>query len=131
MSATAMNVPPPVKSSASMRTLQFEIVITALAMFVMWRERPDRFADDRAFRMQLARRVRALSTRHRGSRYVHATGQQQAIYSESTPKAGAILGISWRWLSKPRYSVGRIEERERRSAEEAKQTIINAIKELK
>ncbi|MGR9169782.1 hypothetical protein [Rhizobium sp. KDH_Rht_773_N] len=109
-----------------------EIVVTALAMFIMWRERPGRFADDRAFRMQLARRVRALSTRHRGSRYVHATGQQQAIYREMTPKAGAILGHKLALaFGSPGIQLAELEERERRAAEEEKQTIINAIKELK
>jgi len=109
-----------------------EIVVTALAMFLMWRERPGRFVDDRAFRMQLARRVRALSTRHRGSRYDHATGQQQAIYREMTPKVGAILGqnlaLAFGFTG---IQLAELEKRDRQAADEAKQTIINAIKELK
>ncbi|MCJ7995248.1 hypothetical protein J5N58_12215 [Rhizobium cremeum] len=109
-----------------------EIVVTALAMFLMWRERPGRFADDRAFRMQLARRVRALSTRHRGSRFDPSSGRQQAIYREMTPKAGAILGeklaLAFGFTG---IQLAELEKRDRQSAEEAKQTIINAIKELK
>jgi len=109
-----------------------EIVATALAMFVMWREHSGRFADDRAFRMQLARRVRALSTRHRGRRYDHATGRQQAVYREMTPKAGAILGSKLALaFGAAGIQLAELEERERQAAEEAKRTIINAIKELK
>lgn len=109
-----------------------EIVITALAMVILWRERPGRFADDRAFRMQLARRVRALSTRHRGSAYNHATGRQRPVYREMTPKAGAILGQK---LAATFVFTGvqlaELEERDRQAAEKSRATIITAIRELK
>jgi hypothetical protein len=108
-----------------------QIVVTALAMFILWRERPGRFEDDPAFRLQLARRVRSLSTRHRGTVYDHRTGQQRAVYREMTPKAGAIIGQK---LAKAFGFTGiqlaELEARDRQAAEQSKQTIINAIKEL-
>ncbi len=108
-----------------------EIVTTSLAMFILWHQRPGRFADDGAFWMQLARRVRALSSRHRGAVYDHATGQQRPVYREMTLKAGIILG---RRLASAFGFAGlklaELEERDRQEAEQSRQTIVNAIEEL-
>lgn len=109
-----------------------EIVITALAMFILWHERPSRFVDDRAFRMQLARRVRALSTRHRGVAYNHTTGKQRPVYREMTPKAGSLIGqrlaLAFGFAG---IQLAELDKRDRQTAEQSRQSIIDAIKELK
>ncbi|MDQ0134070.1 hypothetical protein J2T08_001988 [Neorhizobium galegae] len=109
-----------------------DIVKTALAMFMMWRDKPGRFSTDAAFRMQLARRVRALSSRHRGSVYDHSTGRQRPIYREMTPKAGAILGHRLAMgFGLAGLQLAELEERERKQAQQSRQSIMDAIKELK
>ncbi len=109
-----------------------DIVRTALAMFIMWRDKPGRFSTDAAFRMQLARRVRALSSRHRGSVYDHSTGRQRPIYREMTPKAGAILGHRLALgFGLAGLQLAELEARERQAKEKTRTTIIEAIRELK
>lgn len=109
-----------------------EIVTNALAMFVFWHDRPHRFRSDDAFRLQLARRVRALSSRHTGLTYNHQTGKQTRVYREMTPKAGLILGKK---LASAFGAVGiqlaLLDERDREEARKAQEAIANAIKELK
>jgi hypothetical protein len=109
-----------------------EIVVTTLAMFMLWHDMPSRFRSDAAFRLQLARRVRALSGRHIGHWYDHRTGKQKRIYREMTPKAGDIIGQK---LSIAFGAVGfrlaLLDERDREEARKAKDAIETAIKELK
>lgn len=109
-----------------------EVVTTALAMFILWQDRPGRFSTDAAFRMQLARRVRALSSRHRGSVYDHSTGRQRPIYREMTPKSGAILGHRLALgFGLPGLQLAELEARDRQAREKTRTTIIAAIRELK
>ena len=109
-----------------------EVVIVVLAMFILWRERPSRFQSDRAFRLQLARRVRALSGRHSGLRYDHHTGTQKRVYREMTPKAGAILGHKLALsFGSTGLQLAALEERERERARQTAEDINHAIKELK
>ncbi|PBB88392.1 hypothetical protein CK216_01255 [Mesorhizobium sp. WSM3876] len=68
-----------------------DIAVTAMAMFLFWSERPERFLSDAAFRLQLVKRVRSLSSRHSGVRYDHRTGKQERVYRELSPKAGMIV----------------------------------------
>ncbi|MBZ9684642.1 MULTISPECIES: hypothetical protein [unclassified Mesorhizobium] len=68
-----------------------DIAVTAMAMFLFWSERPERFLSDAAFRLQLVKRVRSLSSRHSGLRYDHRTGKQERVYRELSPKAGMIV----------------------------------------
>lgn len=68
-----------------------DIAVTAMAMFMLWNERPERFLSDAAFRLQLVKRVRALSRRHSGLRYDHRRGKQERVYRELSPKAGMIV----------------------------------------
>lgn len=109
-----------------------EIAVTTLAMFVLWHDMPWRFRSDAAFRLQLARRVRALSGRHIGHWYDHHTGKQKRIYREMTPKAGDIIGQK---LSSAFGAVGfrlaLLDERDREQARKAKDDLETAIKELK
>jgi len=108
-----------------------EVIVTVLGMVLFWHERPLRFASDEALRVQIARRVRALSQRHVGLRYDHRTGQQVRVYREMTPKAAALVG---RRLMTAFGGVGlqlaALDERDRKAAQEAKQRLATAISQL-
>lgn len=107
------------------------VIATVLAMVLMWHDRPLRFRTDDALRVQIARRVRALSSRHVGLRYDHRTGQQVRIYREMTPKAAAILG---RKLMTAFGAIGLrladLDARDSKAATEAKQRLATAISQL-
>lgn len=109
-----------------------EIVGTTLAMFVLWHDMPWRFRSDAAFRLQLARRVRALTSRHTGLVYDHATGKQKRIYREMTPKAGNIIGQKLSSaFGAAGFQLALLDERDREAARKAQDDIATAIKELK
>lgn len=109
-----------------------EIVTTTLAMFVFWHDRPSRFRTDDAFRLQLARRVRALSGRHTGRRYDHQTGTEKRIYREMTPKAGIILGQKLSVaFGAAGFQLALLDGLEREEEQKAKKVIASAIRELK
>lgn len=109
-----------------------EIVVTTLAMFVLWHDMPGRFRSDAAFRLQLARRARALTNRHTGLVYDHATGKQRRIYREMTPKAGNIIGQKLSGaFGAAGFQLALLDERDREEARKAKDAIATAIKELK
>lgn len=109
-----------------------EVIITTLAMFMFWKERPARLRSDAAFRLQLARRVRALTSRHTGRVYDHRTGTERRIYREMTPKAGIIIGqklaIAFGGVG---LQLAALDEREREEASKAREAINAAIRELK
>jgi hypothetical protein len=105
---------------------------TALAMFMLWHERPTRFQSDRAFRLQLVRRVRALSRRHIGLRYDPATGRERRLYRELSPKAGAIVAQRLTAAyGAAGLQLGALEDRDRDQARAAAETIRRSIKEMK
>ncbi len=108
-----------------------EIGVTALAMFMLWRDRPSRFETDRAFRQQLVRRVRALSQRHVGVIYDHRSGSTRRTYREITPKAAAILGATLaRCFGAAGLQLAELEQRDRDAAAATTTSINNAIKDL-
>ncbi len=109
-----------------------EIVVTTLAMFVLWHDVPSRLRSDAAFRLQLARRVRALSGRHVGQWHDHRTGKQKRIYREMTPKAGDIIGQKLsRIFGAIGFQFALLDERDREEDRRTKATIADAIKELR
>ncbi len=109
-----------------------EIGTTALAMFMLWHDRPTRFETDRAFRQQLVRRVRALSQRHVGITYDHRSGTNRRTYREISPKAASILGATLtRCFGAAGLQLAELEQRDRDASDEAERTITNAIKELR
>lgn len=114
-------------SDANPRT----VIATVLAVIALWAERPRRFASDGALRVQLARRVRALSQRHVGLRYDHRTGRQVRVYRELTPKAAAIVGrILMTAFGGVGLQLAALEERDREAAQLAKQRLATAIHHL-
>lgn len=109
-----------------------EIIITTLAMFILWYDMPWRFRSDAALRVQIARRVRALSGHHTGQIFDHLTGKKRRIYREMTPKAAAIIGQK---LSVAFGATGiqfaLLDRREREETEYAREAIATAIRKIK
>jgi hypothetical protein len=69
-----------------------DIVVVTGAMVMMQELAPRAFRSDRAFWVQLARRVRALTDRHIGERWDNARGRVRRCYRELSPRAAVILG---------------------------------------
>lgn len=108
-----------------------KVVTTVLAMIAMWADRPRRFASDDALRVQLARRLRALSQRHVGLRYAHRTGRQVRVYRELAPKAAIIMGQKMMTaFGGIGLQLAALEERDRNAAQQAKQRLATAINKL-
>ncbi|WP_072368988.1 hypothetical protein [Hyphomicrobium sp. NDB2Meth4] len=72
------------------------VVEMTMAMVVLRELHPHCFRSDRAFWVQLGRRVRGLTDLNYGERYVHATGKVRRCYRELSPRAGIVFG---RWLA--------------------------------
>lgn len=70
------------------------IIGTVLAMYLMQDQEPRRFADERAFRTQLVRRVRGLTTLNATTSFDPETGREKRVYRELSPRVTAIVA-SW------------------------------------
>jgi len=73
-----------------------QVVEVATAMVMMWELEPRQFRSDRAFWIQLARRVRGVTDINFGERWDNVRGRVRRCYRELTPKASLILG---HWLA--------------------------------
>ncbi|MGH1574139.1 hypothetical protein ACRAWG_30260 [Methylobacterium sp. P31] len=71
-----------------------EAVETTFALLLLEDDQPRRFRSDRAFRMQLARRLRGLTDLNVGTWYNHRTDKVHRAYRELTPRASLTLA-SW------------------------------------
>jgi hypothetical protein len=72
------------------------VVELTMAMVMMRELQPHGFRSDRAFWVQLGRRIRGLTDLNYGEKYVHDTGKVKRCYRELTPRAAMLLG---RWLA--------------------------------
>lgn len=72
------------------------VVVEVTVAMVMMRElEPRQFRSDRAFWMQVARRVRGITDLNFGERWDNARGRVRRCYRDLTPRASVILG---HWL---------------------------------
>jgi hypothetical protein len=71
-----------------------KVVDTVLAMFAYWDQRPSRFKSDRAFDVQLARRVRGLGDTSTGKNVNIKSGKAKRTYTEVPPRVHACLAAS-------------------------------------
>lgn len=69
-----------------------EVVETALAMFLLQDQEPRRFKSDKAFRVQLSRRIRALTDVNVGTYINPKTGKPTRVYRELTPRVAEEVG---------------------------------------
>ncbi|TPK80393.1 hypothetical protein FJ527_01045 [Mesorhizobium sp. B2-4-18] len=108
------------------------ITVTVCAMFMLRHDLPHRFASDAAFRIQLARRVRSLSSQHRGTCYDDKSGKQHWVYRELRPKVGAILGQNLSVVfGAVGLHLGALEERDRQQKQAEKRRFYEAMRGLK
>lgn len=109
-----------------------DVVVTALALYVMLACEPRRFRSDAGFRFQLVRRVRALGDAHSGMSYDHASGKTRRIYRELPPKAVAIVGI---WLAEAfggaGVKLGQMELADTARHDDERQALRQALEDLK
>lgn len=68
-----------------------DLLEVGLAMFLMREWDGRKFASDRGFIFQLARRVRALTDLNVGTHYNHATGKVHRTYRDLPPKVTTLL----------------------------------------
>lgn len=68
------------------------VVETALAMYLLGDDRPNRFRSDRAFSFELARRVRGLADGHAGTYWDAKTKSLKRVYRDLPPRAIEVLG---------------------------------------
>lgn len=108
-----------------------EVIKTVLAIVCFWHDVPLRFCSDDALRVQIARRVRALSQCHIGLKYDHQTGNQIRVYCELPPKAAVIIGQTLMMVfGGIGLQLAALEERDRKAAQETKQRLVTAINSL-
>lgn len=75
------------------------VIDTALAMIAFEEQRPSRFRSDKAFTVEMARRVRGLGYVNAGSRWSASEGRMKRAYAEMPPRVmqhmGAALQITF------------------------------------
>jgi hypothetical protein len=107
------------------------VMDTALAMFLLLEQRPNRFVSDKAFNFQLARRVRSLTKTNSASHYSLKEGRFKRTYKDAPPKVLNCLAESL----KAAFGVAgmRLAELEKKDAEglkAEKQQFHDALKEM-
>jgi hypothetical protein len=91
------------------------VIETVIALYLMADYNPRRFRSDRAFLVQLARRVRALTQRNVGMYWDQKDGRSKRVYRDQVPKAAVVLG---KWLAEAFGVVGlKVAELERQEAD--------------
>jgi len=107
------------------------VVDTVLAMFAFSDQRPGRFKSDKAFDVQLARRVRGLGNTSTGEAISTESGKAKRTYTEVPPRVLACLAAT---LKVAFGTAGlRFAELERRDAiglQTERQELQNALREL-
>jgi hypothetical protein len=68
-----------------------EVVVTVAALVLMQAEAPHWFASDRAFDIQLVRRVRGLTPSNAPAYRDPKTGKARRAYSELSPRAAGVM----------------------------------------
>lgn len=95
------------------------VVQTALAMYLLAQDRPNRFQSDRAFRFELVRRVRGLSDVNAGTYWDQKAGRSRRVYRDLPPRVVEVLG---HWLAEAFGGAGlALAGKEREDAERAAQ----------
>ena len=102
---------------------------TGTYRYALWREwEPRRFRTDRAFTVQLVRRVRALGNVSAGSYYDHRTDKVRRVYRELTPRAVLALGA---WITEalggPGLRLARMDVQTEERKREERQALYQAL----
>jgi hypothetical protein len=108
-----------------------QVVEVTAAMVMMQELEPRRFRSDRAFWIQLARRVRGLTDLNYGEGWDNTRGRVRRSYREFTPRAAQVLG---HWLAVA-LGVGgqhlvRLERADREKKAKERQELHDALSSL-
>ncbi len=109
-----------------------EVIDTAMAVFLLQEAKPRRFITDKAFRFQLARRVRGTTGVNAGTYYDPATAKVKRVYRDMAPRTleafaaplAAAFGVAALRLAE-------LDRREVERAQSDKAKFEQALKELK
>jgi hypothetical protein len=109
-----------------------EVVEVVLALYLMAELEPHRFRSDRAFLVQMVRRVRALTERNLGVYWDHQAQRNKRVYREMPPRASAMMG---HWLAE-NLGVGglwvaRLERQQAEAKVEERRALGRALGELR
>jgi hypothetical protein len=109
-----------------------DVVVTVAAMFLLLEHEPKAFKSDQSFRVQLSRRVRALSSRNVGTWSGSPGAKPKRTLMDPSPKTAQTLGL---WLSEFLGPLGlhlaRLERRELAEQEKQRDEFRQALMELK
>jgi hypothetical protein len=110
-------------------TAEARVVIeTVLAMAFLLEDQPTVFKSDRAFRVQLAWRFRALTDLHCGAWWNPNTGRVHRAYREFPPRAAEFLGrFLMETIGKAGVAIWREMERERAERERMDRQLMEAV----
>lgn len=104
------------------------VVETILAMAFLLMDQPRVFKSDRAFRIQLARRFRALTDLHCGSWWNETTGKVHRAYRDFPPRAAEVLGRHlMETIGKAGVVIWREIERDRQAQAEASRRLMEVV----
>lgn len=108
------------------------VVDTALAMFLMLEDSPQRFRSDKAFAYQLARRVHALTDMHAGTYWDEERNKVKRVYRDMTPATierlseplRAAFGVAGVYLAE-------LDRKDAKAKNAKRQELMDALKGLK
>lgn len=107
------------------------VLETVTALVFLWDEQPQLFRSDDAFRVQAARRVRALTDLNSGTVYDHKERRVRRFYRDIPCKAARFLGQQVvELLARGCLGIVRVEQRERSQVEANEAAKTAAIQEL-
>ena len=109
-----------------------QVVVTAAAMFLMDQMEPSRFRGDQAFRTQLVRRVRGLTSANATDYRDKTTGKSRRTYNELGPKSAEVMAL---WLTETLGILGahlaRLERQEKADKAKEQQELHDELLALK
>ena len=108
------------------------VVDTALAMFLMLEDSPQRFRSDKAFSYQLSRRVHALTDMHAGTYWDAERNKIKRVYRDMTPATierlseplRAAFGVAGVYLAE-------LDRKDAKAKDAKRQELMEALKGLK
>ncbi len=109
-----------------------QIIVTALAMYLLQDANERRFLSDEAFAFQLARRVRRLTATNAGTSYDHVSGRVKRVYRELPPRvartfSGWVIAV----LVGTGILIARLERRQREEKQQRMAAMAAALETLK
>lgn len=107
------------------------VIEVALAMFILQETRPHRFKSDRAFDVQLARRVRGLAEVNAGTYWDDKRGKVKRVYRDTPPRVLMNLATSLTdAFGVAGLQLARLEQRDGPAGEAERRQLAAALRDL-